>query len=221
MTGAGLPIVFLGPSLPLADARGVLYADYRPPIRRGDLASVPQNSCILIIDGEFAQNLSVSPNEILAVLDAGGIVLGASSMGALRATELADYGMEGVGWVYEAYASGQIIGDDEVALVYCPITGRALSQPLVNLRYRLDRLRQEQLLANSECSRVLRSARRIFYRDRTMVALRQAIERCSGAAVAELVFGDAAGGYVEIKEADARMALRVCADRNSWPQVGV
>jgi TfuA protein len=38
----------------------------------------------LILDGEFAQNLSVSPKEILRLLDAGKEVVGAASMGALR-----------------------------------------------------------------------------------------------------------------------------------------
>tara|TARA_R110002096_G_scaffold36454_8_gene101824 strand:+ start:32 stop:571 length:540 start_codon:yes stop_codon:yes gene_type:complete len=172
---------------------------------------VPRGRPIVIIDGEFDQSLSVSPNEILSVLDAGDTVLGASSMGALRATELAVYGMHGVGWVYEAYASGLIIGDDEVALVYCPLTGRALSEPLVSIRYRLCRLRKEGLLGAKECSRVLQRARRIFYRERSLEVLRQAIVEGSGAVVAQLFFGNAAGGYLEIKALDAREALGACA----------
>ena len=37
---AGSAVVFLGPSLPLAEARSLLTADYRPPLRRGDLDAI-------------------------------------------------------------------------------------------------------------------------------------------------------------------------------------
>jgi ribosomal protein S12 methylthiotransferase accessory factor len=76
------PIVYLGPSLPVAEAQRILEADYRPPIKRGDLPA-HYDGTVVIIDGEFGQNLSVSPNEILQLLDQGMHVIGASSMGAL------------------------------------------------------------------------------------------------------------------------------------------
>src|SRR4051794_11249106 len=112
------PVVFLGPSLPREDAERLLDGEYRRPIRRGDLADVPAGSPVLIIDGEFDQSFSVSPREILAQLDRGTAVFGASSMGALRAAELAPCGMQGIGWVFESYRSGRIAGDDEVALTF-------------------------------------------------------------------------------------------------------
>jgi len=56
---------------------------------------------------------------------AGARVLGASSMGALRASELDIYGMEGIGLIYQAYKSGHLVSDDEVALTFDPFTWEA------------------------------------------------------------------------------------------------
>ena len=50
-----------------------------------------------IVDGFFHQQPSVWHREILYALSQGVPVFGGASMGALRAAELADYGMTGVG----------------------------------------------------------------------------------------------------------------------------
>lgn len=56
-----------------------------------------------IVDGSFHQTRAVRHKEILALIDAGVTVLGAASMGALRAAELDTYGMIGVGRVYDDF----------------------------------------------------------------------------------------------------------------------
>jgi hypothetical protein len=56
-------------------------------------------------------------------------VFGAASMGALRAAELAAFGLEGVGDIYEAFASGALEDDDEAEGGYRP-----LSEAMVNIR---------------------------------------------------------------------------------------
>ncbi|WP_239014256.1 TfuA-like protein [Archangium violaceum] len=68
------------------------------------------------------------------------IVLGASSMGALRAAELHPHGMVGVGRIFEAYLEGRLSADDEVALLHGPaeLGFRPLTLPLVNIRATLD-----------------------------------------------------------------------------------
>ena len=71
-----------------------------PPICQGDLSTALERSrpaAILIVDGEFSQNLSVWHKEILHALHLGVRVIGVSSMGALRAAELDRFGMEGSG----------------------------------------------------------------------------------------------------------------------------
>jgi hypothetical protein len=98
-------IIFAGPSISHQQLADMTTADLAPPIRRGDIARFADYDLFVIIDGEFGQNLSVSPKEILGVLKMQKVVLGASSMGALRASELDTCGMIGVGWVYEHFAS--------------------------------------------------------------------------------------------------------------------
>ena len=74
--------------------------------------------------------------EILLALQDGIAVYGASSMGAIRAAELAPFGMVGVGAIYEAYCDGRYTDDDEVALLQGPATFGypAMSEAMVNIR---------------------------------------------------------------------------------------
>ncbi|MDW9237092.1 putative tfuA domain protein core [Burkholderia thailandensis] len=61
----------MGPSLSHDDARGILDAEYRPPIRRGDLDGFGQGIIVAIIDGVFDQQLAVTPSELRAALARG------------------------------------------------------------------------------------------------------------------------------------------------------
>lgn len=163
--GSRLPIVFVGPSLPVEHARDLLAADYRPPIRRGDLEEAPPGSVVAIIDGVFDQNLAVSTTEIRAALGRGVHVFGASSMGALRAVEVP--GMRGVGRVYEMYRSGVIDGDDEVAIIFDPQTMRPLCEPLVNIRYAVERLATPGTISRELAAAIMRAAQRLPYFERS------------------------------------------------------
>ena len=90
-------IVFLGPSLDLSAAEKILPAEYRPPAKRGDLlAAVADGADIIcLIDGVFHQDCAVAHREILTAVKKGIKVVGASSMGALRAAEMDTLGMTG------------------------------------------------------------------------------------------------------------------------------
>jgi ribosomal protein S12 methylthiotransferase accessory factor len=202
-----LPIVYLGPSLPLAEARAILAADYRPPVRRGDLPEDCAGRAVVIIDGEFGQNLSVSPKEILRLLDGGASVLGASSMGALRAAELHTCGMEGAGWVFDAYRSGRITGDDEVALAYSPIDASPVTVPLVNVRCWAERLRADGHIDATLARRVLRRAQAIFYADRTPARLHKELGSVLGEEKFQALLRLSGGAVTDVKAEDARLAL--------------
>jgi hypothetical protein len=201
------PIIYLGPSLPRLEAQQLLIGDYRPPIRRGDLPAHGTDSTIIIIDGEFGQTLPVSPKEILRLLDQGTRVIGASSMGALRAAELHSCGMEGFGWVFEAYRSGKIIRDDEVAVMYSPFDFRPMTVALVNIRYSTERLLRRGQLDSLGARRILRMAQQIFFADRTPVRLRHELVGILSAAVLDELTDAAFLGRADIKAADARLAL--------------
>jgi hypothetical protein len=205
--GPPCPVVFLGPSLDRAEAESLLAAEYRPPIRRGDLESIEPGRAVVILDGEFDQRLSVSPKEILQCLKTATVVVGASSMGALRAAELALHGMIGIGRVYEMYRTGHIDGDDEVAVSYCPLTMQAHTIPLINVRCWLESAGCSARLESIESQRILRRARRIFYADRTPQRVSALLAECLGTERFESLRERGLAEIPDVKADDARMAL--------------
>jgi hypothetical protein len=162
-------IVFLGPSLEREAAEKILPAEYRPPAKRGDLLRAAEEGAAIIglIDGVFHQESAVAHREILAAVKKGVNVVGASSMGALRAAEMDTLGMTGIGEVYRMYRSGELISDDEVALVFDPETGLSLSEPLVNIRFTLKRAVADGIISEQEHAALLSAARSLFYPQRT------------------------------------------------------
>ncbi len=139
-------------------------AHYCPPIKRGDLAMLPVDTkAIGIIDGEFYQSLAVTPKEILELLERGIIVYGASSMGALRATELHAYGMIGIGEIFRKYKEGVIDADDEVAQLYEPQTFAPCSQPLVNIRHALELAVRSDLIARCVADRLILQLKTVYF----------------------------------------------------------
>jgi len=147
-----------------------LDATFLPPIKRGDidaLLAAGAPVAIGIIDGQFFQRLAISPKEVLRALDAGVQVFGASSMGALRAAELASFGMVGVGDVYRLYAEGDIDADDEVALTYNGETLEPLSVPLVNMRLALRAAMASGLTTAEFAEAFIAAATALYYPDRS------------------------------------------------------
>jgi hypothetical protein len=175
-------IVFLGPSLERGAAETILPAEYRPPARRGDLLRAVQDGAdnIGLIDGVFHQESAVAHREILTAVKKGVRVVGASSMGALRAAEMDTLGMTGIGKIYRMYKSGELISDDEVALVFDPETGFALSEPLVNIRFTLKEAERQGVISTQEQAALLVAAQSVFYPQRTYGRIVSA----AGAAVA-------------------------------------
>jgi TfuA protein len=205
------PMVYLGPSLPVSTAESILPADYRPPVKRGDLPS-HYDGIVVIIDGEFGQNLSVSPKEILRLIDNGTPVIGAASMGALRAAELHPFGMTGCGWIFEAYRSGRVIADDEVAVTYSQDSLAALTIPLINVRYWLERLRAAGEVDAITARRILARTRRVFYAERTRQRLCREWEKTVGQPEVERLLAATDGSIADIKASDARLALAAARD---------
>lgn len=160
--------MFLGPSLEVASAKEILNAEYRPPAARGDIFKAVQDGAEIIglIDGVFFQDCAVAHREILYALEKGVKVIGASSMGALRASELDVYGMEGVGKIYELYKSGALVSDDEVALLFDPETFRPVSEPLVNIRHELDLAEEKGVITKEEKEQLVAVAKSLYYPER-------------------------------------------------------
>lgn len=167
-------IVYAGLSLPFSEAKEILDSNgdieviYKRPIKRGDLSLALKEhpDIIAIIDGVFHQNSAVGHKEILNVLKSGIKVYGASSMGALRASELDSLGMIGIGYVYEQYASDKVDSDDDVAVMLDSETLEALSEPLINMNYVFENAVGENIITQDEKEELSKIAKETFYPQR-------------------------------------------------------
>ena len=159
-------IVFVGPSLPLDKAKQTLpEADFRKPIKRGDLDNVVPGAVVGIIDGLFDQNLAISPGEIREAISRGIIIYGAASMGALRAAEISS--VVGVGRIFDMYRTGIIERDDEVAVLINTHTLEPLTEPLVNVRFAVERLVRSGTLNRGDGDEIIEACIRLHYTERT------------------------------------------------------
>lgn len=206
------PVVFLGPSLPAAEALAIAAADLRPPARAGDVVRALADGATVIglVDGLFGGAPAIRHGEILLALDHGVAVLGAASMGALRAAELDRCGMVGIGEVYRAYARGELVSDDAVALLHGPAEAgwRPLSVPLVDVLATLEAAHAEGVLDAREVAAVTDHARALFYPRRTWPELLAPLEPAARARM----LGWRPRGERSVKAEDARQLLRALGD---------
>lgn len=164
-------VVFIGPSLSLNEAWEILDAEYYPPVARDDVAILLNDppDIIGIIDGVFHQQPAVSHREILRALEAGVIIVGGSSMGALRSAELDYAGMIGIGEVYQSYRDGIIESDDDVAIVFNPETHELLSEALVSMNHNFQMAEKEGIITSSDVKNLYETAKKIYYPQRTYI----------------------------------------------------
>ena len=172
MTGPDL--VFLGPSLTRDQAHEIVPdVVVLPPAAMGDvLAAVLKYRphAIGLVDGTFLSTMSVFHKELLFAMEQGTWLLGASSMGALRAAECSTYGMIGVGQIYQDLASGRLEDDDEVALTHAGAEDdfRPLSDALVSIRATLAAANDAGLLTDSETQRLVTCQKDRWFPDRRL-----------------------------------------------------
>ncbi|GAA0907747.1 TfuA-like protein [Streptomyces thermoalcalitolerans] len=173
--------VFVGPTLPRSEPL-LAAPDVRawPPVQHGDLfdSSIRAGDTVVILDGVYHQAPALRHKEILAAMGRGVAVIGAASIGALRAAELAPFGMLGVGGIFAAYMRGEIDGDDEVAVGQSP-DGEwdALSWPLVTLRHVLGLAQTAGLLDGERAAGLLADLQAVYYPQRTTSAVRAVCRR--------------------------------------------
>ncbi len=209
-------IVFSGPSLSPAAVEAASGAVCRPPAAQGDLyrAALERPHAIGLIDGYFEAVPSVWHKEILWAMAQGIHVFGSASMGALRAAELEAFGMQGVGWIFEAYRDRLIEDDDEVALLHGPAeTGYVpLSEAMVNIRRTLARAEVEGVIETDTAGALTRGAKELFYKERGFEHL-LGIGRARGVPGRELdaLAAWLPAGRVDQKRADAEAMLDAMA----------
>lgn len=202
-------VVYAGPTLPRTEILRIApAAEVHPPIEWGSLglAQLRAGDVVVVIDGYYRDRPSVRHKELLHVLRAGVTVLGAASMGAMRAAELSDFGMLGVGTVYQLYKDGEIWGDDEVAVKHSPETRRyeAESIALVSLRHGCQLAVADGVATASAANELVSAAREIVFYDRTWPILAAAV---SGQPGPEALLRYCRGQAVDIKARDAALAI--------------
>ena len=169
-----MKVIFAGPSI--ADLRlpmdGIVF---RRPAQYGDIVRAVDDEAnvIGIIDGHFGQVASVWHKEILFALSEGVQVLGAASMGALRAAECEALGMIPVGSIARRYCSGEICDDGDVALLNAPeeLAFAALTEPMVNVDATAARLVSLGVASRPQLAALCAHARSIFFWQRTVEAM--------------------------------------------------
>jgi len=180
-------IVFSGPTLPpMRVAEALPEASCLGPVQRGDVLRVLQHDpkIICIIDGVFGEAIPVWHKELLWALQQGVRVFGAASMGALRAAELAPYGMLGVGRIFDAYASEELEDEDEVTVVHAGPERdfRPSSEALVDMRATLADALERGVIDAEQRDRLVELARGTFYAERSYPRLLASAERAGLAA---------------------------------------
>jgi hypothetical protein len=172
--------VYCGLTLPAPEVTARLpEAEVSTPVRRGDLLRDVASGVhvVVIIDGLFHHSLAVSCGELMDALRAGIRVYGASSMGALRASELDVHGMIGFGRVYELVRRSPFFRDDFVAQTLSMESGQALSHAWVDLHFRLAELAHSRRVNPRDVPRVERLLRELHYSERSPAALRHLQQR--------------------------------------------
>ncbi len=168
-----MKVVFAGPSLNGAPVPAGIVL--RGPAAQGDLEAATDEGANVVglIDGLFQQAGSVWHKEILYALSKGVRVLGAASMGALRAAECEMFGMVPVGRIAQGYASGALVDDADVALLHDAADGhyRPLTEPIVNVAATAERLLNLHLIEADDARQMLGYAHCIHFSERTVTAL--------------------------------------------------
>ncbi|MEX0406793.1 TfuA-like protein [Aquibium sp. LZ166] len=206
--------IFVGPSLAQADAKKIAGFDYRPPARRGEIhaAVVDGVSAIGLIDGYYGTVPAVLHREILFALSRGIPVCGAASIGAVRAAELAPFGMVGVGAIFEGYRSGELTGDDEVAILHAPeeLGYAPLVDVLVNIRATLKAAEKAGMIGQKDAAALIQLARSRCFRERKFEKIvRESSSHGRTGDDAQRLIDWARANWVDQKALDAEELLRV------------
>lgn len=152
-----------------------------PPVKRGDIEALLKNGTppgiIGLADGTFHSFPSVGHDELRLALEAGWKIMGLCSMGAIRASEMAHMGLIPYGMVAKQFCEDPNFADDEVTLLhstdapYLP-----MSEPLIHMRAFLSDMQARGHISHWQESLVLDSLLNRWYGNRTLPALKTALE---------------------------------------------
>lgn len=199
--------LFGGPSLRLC--RFLLKEpciELHPPAQRHSFLSVPASTkdIFLLVDGYYGSVPAISHYEIIEIMSRGNLVFGCSSMGALRAAELFNVGMIGIGYVFAMYKEALLTGDDEVAIMHDPVDWTPVSCALVNIRFACEHLVNKDLIKYDQACEMIRLIQRVPFFERSEILVKRMGERVGLAPeIVDLMLSD----RYDIKCNDARSAI--------------
>ena len=202
--------VFTGPTISEGEVRRILpWACVHPPIRHGDLGEHCERGDVVgIIDGLFYQAPAIRHKEIISALRRGVRIAGASSMGALRASELRSFGMSGVGTVFRLLTTNVIDADDEVAVLHTDADSgwKQLTVAMVSVRIAAIRATTEGRITREEAATAVRVIRKLPFSRRSLGGISRALLACG---LSQRVFDalKASLGDKDVKRLDALALL--------------
>src|SRR3954464_1190458 len=162
--------VFVGPTR--VPKKAFPRIDFFPPAALGSVYRAFEQGYrrIGIIDGFFGNRRSVWHKEIMFVIAKGAEVVGAASTGALRAAELAPYGMRGLGNIYRLYRRASIADDDEVCVTHAiaELDFMPLSEPMISIRYTLRSLRRHGVIGQAQETAIAADLKAAHFSERTL-----------------------------------------------------
>lgn len=162
------PIVYLGPTLSREEATKILDADYRDPAKKGDFLMLSRDTdekkYVGFVDGVFLHDYPPSPIEVYHLATRKNIeLIGAASLGALRAVELEKFGMKGIGKIFQLYKNGIINADDEVAVTFVRENNILQSEAMIDIRFNLFLAYKKGIITNQTKRRFAKIAKDIYF----------------------------------------------------------
>ena len=162
------PLIFLGPSLSKERAKEILEAEYRMPAKKGDFLRLQNTTgeriLVGLIDGVFLHNYPPTPIEVYQLIkNKNFVVIGAASLGALRAVELEKFGMIGIGKIFELYKKGVIDSDDEVAVTFTEEEYKLQSEAMIDIRFNLFLAQRRGVIDENTKRLIARVAKNVYF----------------------------------------------------------
>jgi TfuA protein len=91
-------------------------------------------------------------------------LVGAASLGALRAVELEKFGMVGIGKIFQLYKSSKLNADDEVAVTFATEGDyRLQSEAMVDIRYNLYLAHKNKVITENTKRLLVKLAKEIYF----------------------------------------------------------
>jgi hypothetical protein len=166
-----------------------------------------------LVDGLFGTVPSVWHKEILYAIAMGAEVVGAASMGALRAAELDQFGMVGIGVIYRCYRREILIDDDEVSVLHAigAMGFAPLTIPMINLRLTFRHLKRMGKVTGREMDIILLAAKSRHFSQRTIEDVVHGLPDLFGVRRKTAIVAQFYDSYIDQKHRDyAKLVNYVC-----------